>query len=240
MAPKLDIRLIIAAALAIALAIVLILVITSSSGGAPPPVACTMDAKICPDGSAVGRVAPNCDFAPCPPGRGVRYCETDSDCVLKYNILFGGQCIAGCFNNDASSDPSCNQAWEPLSGTCKCVGNQCLMEGIQGCQDDAKVCPDGSTVGRVAPSCDFAPCPSSTCAAGQYSSANCDGACAATHECTQVVGTQCYACASKTFVCSEWGMYSTSALCNSHCVYPNWCESFGNGCWQCKEPYDIR
>jgi hypothetical protein len=30
------------------------------------PKACTMEAKICPDGSAVGRVPPNCDFAPCP------------------------------------------------------------------------------------------------------------------------------------------------------------------------------
>jgi hypothetical protein len=30
------------------------------------PVACTMDARICPDGSAVGRVAPDCEFAPCP------------------------------------------------------------------------------------------------------------------------------------------------------------------------------
>jgi hypothetical protein len=29
-------------------------------------VYCTMDAKLCPDGSYVGRVAPNCDFAPCP------------------------------------------------------------------------------------------------------------------------------------------------------------------------------
>lgn len=30
------------------------------------PVACTLDAKICPDGSAVGRTGPNCEFAPCP------------------------------------------------------------------------------------------------------------------------------------------------------------------------------
>jgi len=28
--------------------------------------ACTMEAKICPDGSAVGRIGPNCDFVPCP------------------------------------------------------------------------------------------------------------------------------------------------------------------------------
>lgn len=30
------------------------------------PVTCTMDAKICPDGSAVGRTGPNCEFSPCP------------------------------------------------------------------------------------------------------------------------------------------------------------------------------
>lgn len=29
-------------------------------------VACTMEAKICPDGSAVGRTGPNCEFAACP------------------------------------------------------------------------------------------------------------------------------------------------------------------------------
>jgi hypothetical protein len=35
---------------------------------APPEgVACTQDARMCPDGSYVGRVAPSCDFAACPP-----------------------------------------------------------------------------------------------------------------------------------------------------------------------------
>jgi hypothetical protein len=29
-------------------------------------IACTMDAKICPDGTGVGRVGPNCEFAVCP------------------------------------------------------------------------------------------------------------------------------------------------------------------------------
>lgn len=37
----------------------------------PPPypddaVMCTMDAKICPDGSSVGRIPPSCEFSPCP------------------------------------------------------------------------------------------------------------------------------------------------------------------------------
>lgn len=30
------------------------------------PVACTLEAKICPDGTAVGRTGPNCEFAQCP------------------------------------------------------------------------------------------------------------------------------------------------------------------------------
>jgi hypothetical protein len=37
------------------------------SDGNPPPIrACTQEAKICPDGSAVGRQGPNCEFAACP------------------------------------------------------------------------------------------------------------------------------------------------------------------------------
>lgn len=31
----------------------------------PQPVACTADAKLCPDGTSVGRSGPNCVFAPC-------------------------------------------------------------------------------------------------------------------------------------------------------------------------------
>lgn len=29
-------------------------------------VFCTMDAKVCPDGSSVGKVPPNCEFSACP------------------------------------------------------------------------------------------------------------------------------------------------------------------------------
>ena len=31
-----------------------------------PSIVCTQDAKLCPDGSGVGRTGPNCEFAPCP------------------------------------------------------------------------------------------------------------------------------------------------------------------------------
>lgn len=30
------------------------------------PTACTMEAKVCPDGSSVGRIPPSCEFAACP------------------------------------------------------------------------------------------------------------------------------------------------------------------------------
>lgn len=36
------------------------------SGDAPKAVQCTMEAKLCGDGSAVGRTGPNCEFAKCP------------------------------------------------------------------------------------------------------------------------------------------------------------------------------
>jgi len=31
-----------------------------------PILTCTKEAKICPDGSAVGRTGPNCEFGACP------------------------------------------------------------------------------------------------------------------------------------------------------------------------------
>jgi hypothetical protein len=38
-----------------------------AAGCASEPVFCTMDAKLCPDGSYVGRDATrNCEFKPCP------------------------------------------------------------------------------------------------------------------------------------------------------------------------------
>ena len=38
----------------------------SITATATPPVICPMDAKLCPDGTSVGRVGPNCEFATCP------------------------------------------------------------------------------------------------------------------------------------------------------------------------------
>ena len=46
--------------------VVATLILIWRAPAAPLPVACTMEAKLCPDGSAVGRTGPNCEFAACP------------------------------------------------------------------------------------------------------------------------------------------------------------------------------
>jgi hypothetical protein len=40
--------------------------VTPQASSSASPKACTLEAKICPDGSSVGRTGPNCEFAPCP------------------------------------------------------------------------------------------------------------------------------------------------------------------------------
>jgi hypothetical protein len=71
-------------------------------GGEPEPVACTMDAKQCPDGSFVGRVGPDCEFAPCPDSEfPIRYGEDASrmeefrsDCEQRMGVF--NECASAC------------------------------------------------------------------------------------------------------------------------------------------------
>jgi hypothetical protein len=72
------------------------------------PVACTMEAKACPDGSFVGRVAPNCEFAPCPgqnqqgtgnAADGRSYFKTEPNCVINFMCIKGTKAFSdstGC------------------------------------------------------------------------------------------------------------------------------------------------
>lgn len=54
----------------LALAVAVIAAACSPKQPPAPPDAggpmCTTEAKICPDGTGVGRSGPNCEFAPCP------------------------------------------------------------------------------------------------------------------------------------------------------------------------------
>jgi hypothetical protein len=96
-----------------------------------PPHACTAEAKICPDGSSVGRSGPNCEFAPCPGATTPIACQDDARVCPDGTVL--GRVGPTC------EFPACPT---PVA-----------------CTTDAKQCPDGSFVGRVAPKCEFAACP---------------------------------------------------------------------------------
>jgi len=58
-----------------------------------------------------------------------KYCNTNEDCVVKYNMFYNGQCDAGCFNKDSKTDETCDKAlvWEDLGSDsrCKCIEKTC-------------------------------------------------------------------------------------------------------------------
>ena len=54
----------------------------------PPPIACTQEAKQCPDGSYVGRTGPNCAFAACPTSTG----SSQSSGMLQGTLTIGPIC----------------------------------------------------------------------------------------------------------------------------------------------------
>lgn len=79
---------------------------TSTDG--PGDVACTMDAKICPDGSAVGRQGPNCEFAPCPGETGS---SSSQDSTSDGTISFTRD--AGSFGLAVSEDQIVTKSYIP-------------------------------------------------------------------------------------------------------------------------------
>ncbi len=99
----------------------------------PTPVACTMEAKQCPDGSYVGRTGPNCEFTKCPTvsPTPVTQCTKDFDCATNY-ICEGTQ---GVGTACSSNDPNCVPTFTITKGTCKLslkAGSKCNSD--QECQ----------------------------------------------------------------------------------------------------------
>lgn len=81
---------------------------------------CTLEAKLCPDGSSVGRTGPNCEFAPCPAGE--TYCSSPRPevCTKEYKPVCGWfsqevQCIrypcASTFSNSCFACMDSNVAY---------------------------------------------------------------------------------------------------------------------------------
>ncbi|MCA9361817.1 hypothetical protein KC906_00430 [Candidatus Kaiserbacteria bacterium] len=90
-------------------------------------VACTMDAKMCPDGSFVGRTGPNCEFSPCPeaveavPSPTVHYCEPrETDAHVACIDLYEPVC--GFVQVECITTP-CNPVPETFSNSCYACAN---------------------------------------------------------------------------------------------------------------------
>jgi len=82
--------------------------------------ACTMEAKICPDGSSVGRSGANCEFAPCPEPK-----TNIANPAATYCVAQGGQSVI-INNPDGSQGGNCIlkngqtcEEWAYYRGTCK-------------------------------------------------------------------------------------------------------------------------
>ena len=58
----------------------------------PRGQACTTEAKICPDGSAVGRSGPNCAFAPCPVATSTPTGDASLDSGVRGTVSLGPLC----------------------------------------------------------------------------------------------------------------------------------------------------
>jgi hypothetical protein len=108
----------------------------------PLPVACTQEAKICPDGSAVGRTGPNCEFASCPSiaPTPTLECTKDSDCPSSKYMC---QEIMGTGTACPDGDSSCVPAHTIVQGACKLKeGSECSADSdcVAGNLCNANIC----------------------------------------------------------------------------------------------------
>ncbi len=75
-------------------------VFLQNKNGAGEEIACTAEAKLCPDGSAVGRTGPNCEFARCPE-------EKIEKNISDMGTTGGNEMNAGIIQGSVSIGPIC-------------------------------------------------------------------------------------------------------------------------------------
>lgn len=137
-------------------------------------VKCTLDVRECSDGTIVSRSGPKCEFSPCP-----ELAKTESQteppalfaCTMELNYCTDGTPV-GRTGPDCHFE-SCPDGSCP-GGTKTCEDGTALQrDPALGCEFpvceeqpvffactlELKPCPDGSSVGRAGPNCEFEACP---------------------------------------------------------------------------------
>jgi hypothetical protein len=103
----------------------------------PKHFGCTTEAKICPNGSSVGRTGPSCEFSKCPIINQIApLCDKQKNCCTKNEdcqyIWFAGGCYTPEYIKiimDRCEDGSgpCPSEAEPRDNiTCACENNKCI------------------------------------------------------------------------------------------------------------------
>lgn len=71
-------------------------------------VECTMEAKICPDGSSVGRIGPDCEFAECPTMDNEATLDSQWEKFVDnkngFSISYPGDKLVSCFTSGREND----------------------------------------------------------------------------------------------------------------------------------------
>ena len=102
--------------------------------------ACPEDARLCPDGTAVGRIGPDCEFRRCPGGRDQHpadeeydklSCVTDMDCAVREGAC-GGEVMNIYFDNSKliAMRPTVECAETMVYKNVRCEDRRCMADSI--------------------------------------------------------------------------------------------------------------
>jgi hypothetical protein len=130
-------------AIVIAVAVIgngLVLYLKLSRPAAPLPNVCTTEVKICPDGSAVGRGGPNCEFAACPGTN-----QPPAGCSQEAKVCPDGTSVG---RTGANCEFALCPEEVPNKVAIFCVSNSCQLEEVmvgagtlaRGCFRDSVEC----------------------------------------------------------------------------------------------------
>ncbi|MEY4731872.1 MAG: hypothetical protein RL681_818 [Candidatus Parcubacteria bacterium] len=109
------------------------------------PVAqqCTMEARLCPDGSAVGRTGPNCEFAECPGSGTPIMTEDESYLACGCGCCGDAEPVTQCLYRSRGGDLAAIQkSDEELAASPSCAVAGCSMGTLY------KYCDEESTANR--------------------------------------------------------------------------------------------